>query len=112
MIPEGTTFLGVVLKQLLVGASAFSVGIMLFRALFYERKRHRPFLSLGFASVAGLLVIIGELVVRAPFVDPDLRAILYFTFLVGATVGFAGDSVRGYRRGEVTPRRRGKSRRP
>lgn len=93
-MPEGTTFWGVVVKQVLLGASAFSTGVLLYRALFYERHRHRPFLAVGFTGVAIALSLIAELVVRAPLVDPDWRALLYVTALFLIGVGFLGDAMR------------------
>jgi hypothetical protein len=56
-MPEGTTFLGVVIKQVVLGASAFAIGVLLYRTLVFERRRRRPWLYL----VALLCIAIGFL---------------------------------------------------
>lgn len=98
MIPDGTVFWGVVLKQLILGLSAFSTGVLLYRAIIVERHRRRPFLVAGLLGVAVELLLISELVVRAPLVNPDWRAIAYLVGLVLIGVGFLGDAVRQRRR--------------
>lgn len=102
-MPPGTSYWGVVLKELLLGLSGFSIGVMLYRSLFFERRRHRPFLVAGFVGVALILGIIAELVVRAPLVNPELRAILYVVGVLLTGVGFLGDAIRSVRRGELGP---------
>ena len=97
-MPDGTVFWGVVLKQFLLGLMAFSVGVMLWRSLFFERRRHRPFLATAFAGVAALLVPVAELVVRAPLINPDWRAVLFTAGVAAAGIGFLGDAIREKRR--------------
>ena len=98
MIPEGTTFWGVVLKQFLVGASAFAIGIMLYRTLFFERRRHRPFLATGFFGMAIALGLVAEAIIRSPLINPDFRALLYLVAMLMIFIGFTGDAVRQHRR--------------
>lgn len=85
---------GVVFKQMILGASAFAVGVLLYRALFFERRRHRPYLALGLAGVATTLVLIAEIVVRAPLVSPSWRSVLYILGVSAIAVGFLGDAIR------------------
>lgn len=98
MIPEGTVFWGVVLKQVILGTSAFAAGVLMYRSLFVERRRRRPFLIMGLIGIVGEIVLISELVVRAPLVNPDFRAILYVVFLLLIGVGFLGDAFRSKKR--------------
>lgn len=98
-MPE-TTFIGVALKQLLVGASAFAAGILIYRALVLERKRRRPFLSIGYASIVVIIALVAELIVKAPLINPEWRSILYLLALVGTFVGFTGDAIRQHKRGQ------------
>ena len=101
MIPEGTAFWGVVLKQMILGASAFSAGVLMYRALFVERRRRRPFLICGLVGVVIEILLISELVVRAPLVNPDFRAILYVLGLILIGAGFLGDAFRSRKRYEL-----------
>ncbi len=100
MIPEGTQFWGVVIKQFILGATAFSCGILLFRAVWTERRRRRPFLITGLLGVTGVLLLVGELVVRAPLINPEWRAIAYVLCLLMIFVGFMGDAIRNKHRYE------------
>jgi hypothetical protein len=104
-MPPETAYWGVVLKQLLLGLSAFSIGVMLYRSLFYERRRQRPFLATGYIGMALLLGVIAELVVRAPLVNPDARALLYTTGVALTGIGFLGDAIVGQRRARIARRR-------
>ncbi len=101
MIPEGTTWWGVALKQALVGASAFSCGVLVYRALVVEWKRRRPFLVTGLLGVVGALLLIGEVVVRAPIIRAEWRTYAYLVFLLMIFVGFLGDAIRQKHRYEV-----------
>lgn len=100
MIPEGTVFWGVVIKQFILGATAFAAGVLLFRAIVTERKRRRPFLITGLVGVTGVLLLVGELVVRAPLINPEWRAIAYLICLLMIFVGFMGDAIRNKKRYE------------
>lgn len=82
------------MKQTLLGASAFAVGVLLYRTAFFERRWRRPFLAVGFLGVAIVLVLIAEVVVRAPLINPNWRAVLYLVALLFIAVGFLGDVVR------------------
>jgi hypothetical protein len=93
-MPEGATFWGVALKQTLLGASAFAIGVLLYRAFFYERARHRPFLAVGFVGIATELLLISELILRAPIIAAEWRSLLYLAALLCIAVGFLGDAVR------------------
>ena len=99
-MPDGTVFWGVVLKQIILGVTAFTIGVMLYRSLIFERRRHRPFLAIAFLSMVALLIPVSELVVRAPLIDPDWRALLYTGGVLGVGVGFLGDLIRERKRME------------
>lgn len=99
MIPEGTHFWGVVVKQALLGLMAFAIGVSLYRAVFHERKRHRPFLATGFVGLALLLIPIAPVIVRAPLIDPTWQALVFTAGLVACGVGFLGDAIRDKRYG-------------
>jgi peptidoglycan/LPS O-acetylase OafA/YrhL len=94
VIPEGTTFWGVIFKQVLLGMTAFGIGVMLYRAAFVERRRRRPFLVAGFLGMAAVLLPIATAIVRAPLIDPDWRALMFVAGLVLASVGFVGDAIK------------------
>ena len=91
-------FWGVVAKQAILGASSFAVGVLFYRSLFFERRRHRPFLATGFAGVGLVILLVAEAVVRAPLIDPDWRILIYIAALIAITIGFIGDAVREKRR--------------
>jgi hypothetical protein len=96
-MPEGTTFLGVVIKQVVLGASAFAIGVLLYRTLVFERRRRRPWLAMGFGGMAVALALIAELVVRAPLISAEWRTWLYLVALLCIAIGFLGDATRGKR---------------
>lgn len=98
MIPEGTVFWGVLVKQALLGFSAFAAGVLFYRAIFFELRRHRPFLAIGLIGVMIELILISEVVVRAPLINPDWRALLYLAALIATGVGFLGDVIRERKR--------------
>ena len=93
MIPEGTTFWGVAAKQFVIGASAFAAGVLLYRVLFVERLRHRPFLALGLFGIAVIIVLIGEAVVHLPLLNIEWRTVVYLLSLIAVAVGFLGDAL-------------------
>lgn len=97
-MPEGTTFWGLAAKQALLGASAFAVGVLCYRAIFYERRRHRPFLAIGFLGMATVLLLIAERVMRSPLLPVTWRAWTYLVALLCIAVGFLGDALRGRHR--------------
>ena len=103
MIPEGTTFWGVAIKQCIIGASAFAAGVLLYRVIFFERHRQRPFLAIGFLGIAAIIVLIGEAVVRLPLLNVEWRTVVYLLALVAVAVGFLGDAI-----GEQKRRDRGR----
>jgi uncharacterized membrane protein YoaK (UPF0700 family) len=97
MIPEGTNFWGVVLKQVLLGFMAFTVGVSIYRAIYHERKRHHPFLVTAFLGIVLLMVPLAPLIIRAPIIDPTWQAIVFLTGLLLIGVGFLGDAIRDNR---------------
>jgi hypothetical protein len=71
---------------------------LLYRAFFYERARHRPFLAVGFVGIATVLLLISEVILRAPLIAAEWRAWIYLVALLCTAVGFLGDAVRTKRR--------------
>ena len=94
MIPEGTMFWGVVLKQVLLGFSAFSAGVLIYRVLFFDRRYGRGWLAVGLIGVAGFILLIAKVVISAPLVNPTWEAIVYVICLVLIGIGFLGDALK------------------
>lgn len=93
-------FVGHLVKNIILGGSAFAVGVLLYRALFYERYRRRPWLAIGFGGVIIVLALIGEAVANAPLIDFTWRAGLYVVGLAAITVGFLTDAFKARGRGQ------------
>jgi hypothetical protein len=97
VIPEGTNFWGIIIKQVLIGFMAFAAGVSLYRALFHERKRHRPYLVAAFIGIVLLLVPLAPLIIRAPLINPTWQALVFAAGLMLVGVGFLGDAIRDNR---------------
>lgn len=98
-----TTIAGEVLQRLLVGLSAFAVGLGLYVAWInvHEARRaqdryvarYRWSAVLTLVSMAGTWVVVAESVLRAAEIPPTWRTVLYTLFLMCGALGMLGLAV-------------------